>query len=257
MGGKLIILGCGGSAGVPTIGNWWGNCDPAEPKNTRTRPSIALKSNSTLIIVDTGPDFRTQMNRENLGCPDAIMFTHNHADHVNGIDEMRVYQKRYKRKFPVYAMEETFESFGSNMNHMFESSHDGFYTAVLDRAPLKMLEEITIGDISILPFEQEHGTIHSLGIRVGDIAYSTDMLRLNDHAMDALSGIHTWIVDAASYNGTAYVHANIAGIINMNERIGAKRVFLTHLSPMMDYATLINELPQGYEPAYDGMDLEF
>ena len=95
MDGKLIILGCGGSAGTPAIGNWWGACDPKEPRNRRTRPSVAIKTEKTLVIVDTGPDFRDQMNRENLGCPDAIIITHIHSDHTNGIDETRTLESLY------------------------------------------------------------------------------------------------------------------------------------------------------------------
>lgn len=258
MEGKLIILGCGSSAGVPTIGNWWGACDPAEPRNLRTRPSIALQTQTTLAIVDTSPDFREQMNRENLGVPDGIILTHVHSDHVNGIDELRMLQRRHKRKFPVYAMDETHEKLMQRMDYMFTSSEDGFYPAVCDAVTLKMGEKFTIGDIEIMPFEQDHGTIKSLGIRVGNIGYSTDVKRLNQDAFNALKGIEIWVVDGAGNTANDNpVHTGIEEVIEMNKKIGAEKVFLTHLPPTMDYATLQKTLPENISPAYDGMTIDY
>src|SRR5690606_30901380 len=128
MEGELIILGCGSSAGVPAIGNWWGACDPNELKNRRLRPSIALKTKNTLVIVDTGPDFREQMNRAELGCPDAIIITHEHSDHTNGIDELRTLQRRHDmRRFPLYANDETLDALQGRLGYMFRDSENGFY----------------------------------------------------------------------------------------------------------------------------------
>lgn len=258
MDGKLIILGCGSSTGVPAIGNWWGACDANEPKNIRTRPSIALQTQNTLVIVDTGPDFKVQMNRTQLGCPDAIILTHNHSDHVNGIDELRVLHKRHKRKFPVYAMDETFESFGHSVNYMFESSEDGFYDPVCDRVSIKPLQTTTIGDLEILPFKQVHGSINSLGIRIGNVAYSTDMKRLEKDAINALKGIEIWVVDGSGNHARENpVHACIEEVFELNEKVGASRVILTHLPPSMDYASLRATLPEKFEPAHDGMTISF
>ncbi len=259
MGGKLIILGCGSSAGVPAIGNWWGACDPNDKRNHRTRPSIALQTDSTLIIVDTGPDFREQMNRENLGVPDAIILTHEHSDHVNGIDELRVLQRlNNKRKFPVYADKHTLDNLYKRVDYMFKDSENGFYPSVCDAEIMAMGHKITIGDIALTPFEQDHGTIPSLGLRIGDIAYSTDVKRLDEAAFSTLRGVETWIVDGAGYHSeTNPVHANIKEVIAMNERIEARQVILTHLPPTMDYKTLVGELPPGIIPAIDGMTLPF
>lgn len=258
MDGKLIILGCGASAGVPTIGNYWGACDPNEPKNNRTRASIALKTKSTFILVDTGPDLRMQMMRENLDNPDAVIITHNHSDHINGIDDLRIIHRRHKRIFPLYAMDETFKSFDASVNYMFETSEDGFYPPVCERAEIKLLQEFTVGDITLLPFEQEHGSIHSLGLRVGNIAYSTDVKTLDAKTLQVLKGIETWVVDGAGYHARENpVHACIEEVAEMNEIIGASNVILTHLPPTMDYQTLCNELPEGFAPAYDGMIVPF
>lgn len=257
--GKLIILGCGSSAGVPAIGNWWGACDPNDKRNLRTRPSVALQTDQTMIIVDTGPDFREQMNRENLGCPDAVIFTHVHSDHVNGIDELRALMRRHKRgKFPTYSDEATISKMLHRFDYMFATMENGFYPAVCEPIVLEMGREVTVGDIAFTPFLQDHGTMDSIGIRLGNIAYSTDVKRLDEKAYSILEGINTWIVDGAAYHEpTNPVHANLAEVYTMNERVKARRVILTHLPPTMDYQKLIDELPKGYEPATDGMVLEF
>ena len=258
MDGKLIILGCGGSAGVPAIGNWWGDCDPNEPKNIRTRPSIALKTKDKLVIVDTGPDFRIQMNREKLGAPDAVIITHTHFDHVNGIDELRTFQRQDReRTFPTYGLRETLESLQKTAGYMFRPSENGFYRTVC------MPHEVNAGKIVIqnIPmqlFEQEHGTMPTLGIRIGNVAYSTDVKRLHADALKTLAGVDTWIVDGAGHHRRENpVHACIEEIVEMNAQIGAKKVFLTHLPPVMDYQTLVKELPDNFAPAYDGLVIDF
>jgi phosphoribosyl 1,2-cyclic phosphate phosphodiesterase len=258
MAGTLIILGCGSSAGVPAIGNWWGACDPNDPRNNRTRPSIALKTDTTLLIVDTGPDFREQMNRENLGCPDAVIITHEHSDHTNGIDELRTLQRlNDMRRFPLLSTQVTIDALQHRLGYMFEDSENGFYPAVCDPVLLDMGTPKTIGDITFTPFLQDHGTIDSIGLRIGNIGYSTDVKRLDDVAFDILQGVDTWIVDAAGYHSkTNPVHATIDEVITMNERIGAARVILTHLPPTMDFQTLAEELPEGYIPAVDGLTIQ-
>jgi len=256
--GQLKILGCGSSAGVPAIGNWWGACDPADKRNLRTRPSVTLETDNTMLVIDTGPDFREQMNREKLRCPDAILFTHKHADHVNGIDELRILQRRFKRKFPIYSNRETLDNLLSRYDHMFKTTEDGFYADVCEPNELVMGKELTIGDITFTPFEQDHGTILSVGFRLGPVGYSTDVKRLEQPAYDVLKGVETWIVDGAGYHDAGNpVHATVEEVIAMNQKIGAKRVILTHMPPTMDYKTLIGELPKGYEPAVDGMIIDF
>ena len=252
---ELIILGCGGSAGVPAIGNWWGACDPSEPRNIRTRPSIALRTQNTLVIVDTGPDFREQMNRERLGCPDAVLITHAHFDHINGLDELRTLQRVHKgREFPLHALPETMGMLRQRLDYMFISSENGFYPTVCIGTEIDTAKPIIVGDIEMRPFVQQHGSLQSLGLRVGNIGYSTDVKKLDETAIATLKGIDVWIVDAAAYRHRENkVHMSIDEIIETNEKIGAGRVILTHLPPIMDYQTLRNELPKGFEPAYDGM----
>ncbi len=258
MDGKLIILGSGGSAGTPAIGNWWGNCDPANPKNRRTRPSIAIQTDTTLIVVDTGPDFSAQVNRENLRVPDAIIITHDHSDHVNGLDELRTLQRLHKRRFPVHALAHTHERLMRRLDYMFEERDNGFYPSVCDAVIVQKGAEIRVGDIVLTAFEQDHGTIPSMGLKIGNIGYSTDVKRLDAAALEILSGIDTWIVDGAgNHRRENPVHMCIEEVVEMNEKIGAKKVYLTHLPPTMDHEALSNELPTNFAPAYDGMVLEF
>lgn len=254
MDGELIILGCGGSSGVPAIGNWWGNCDSAEPRNVRTRPSIAVQTAETLLIVDTGPDFQAQMNRENMPTPDYIIITHGHSDHVNGLDELRTLQRLKKKKFPLYALGDTLKMLERRLDYMFKNSEDGFYPSVCDAYVIQPGGIITLGDIGFTPFEQDHGSITSLGLRFGNVGYSTDTNRLDDDAVAALQGVDIWIADAAANHSHGNpVHFTIDDVIETNARIGAKKVYLTHLPPTMDYQTLCRELPDGYAPAYDGL----
>lgn len=258
MDGTLTILGCGGSAGVPTIGNFWGACDPAEPRNVRTRTSIALQTQTTLVIVDAGPDFKDQMNRENLGCPDAIIVTHDHSDHVTGLEELRILQRIHKRKFPLHASKETLESLQARMGYLFKDNENGFYPSVCTAQHVKDDILLEIGDVKIQTCVQRHGSITSMGLRVGQVGYSTDMKSLPKRSIEILQGIETWIVDGCGFhNPQNPVHASIEEIMEMNTLIGAKKIFLTHLPHTMDYNALVKELPDGYAPSYDGMKLLF
>ncbi len=254
---ELIILGSGASAGVPAVTNWWGNCDPDNPKNRRTRPSIALISETTTVIVDTGPDFKEQYNRENLRGLDGIIYTHIHSDHTAGMDELRTFQRLMKRNFPIYADQPTLDVLLHRFDYMFKESENGFYHAVCLSNTVQPGQDIKIGDITMKSFAQDHGTIQSLGLRIGDIGYSTDMKRLGDDAITALSGIKIWLADAAGHHSESNpVHACVAEVIALNEKISAETVYLTHLPPTMDFDTIQKDLPDGFHVAYDGLRLE-
>lgn len=257
---KITILGCGNSAGVPSIGNYWGNCDPAEPRNRRTRPGIAVQSAATTIIIDTGPDIRDQMNREDIRNLDAVLYTHAHGDHVCGIDDLRLFRLRNKKYVDIYGSRETLSELQMRFNYMF-IEQAAIYPKVLNPhiiEPDHYGLTMKIGDIEFIPFEQDHGTCRSLGFRFGDAAYSTDFVRLEDKALDVLRGVKTWIADAAGYKMEKnIVHVTLPQLMDMNDQVGAERVILTHMSTAMDYQTLLKELPAGYEPAYDGLSFNF
>ncbi|MBI1327796.1 MAG: MBL fold metallo-hydrolase [Alphaproteobacteria bacterium] len=257
MATKLTILGCGGSMGVPLVGDVWRACDPNEPKNFRMRPSIWVKSDTTSIIVDTGQDFRMQTVKYKIETLDAVLYTHAHSDHVNGIDDVRPYTFRAKKQMPAFMNKATYDELMRRFNYVLVET-DPLYPVLV--APQVWDEdayynEQQIGDIIYTPFPQQHGNIESIGFRFGNIGYSTDMTNLADASIEALKGIDTWIVDGgAGMNDMITVHASYSRVIDLNKRIGAKQVFLTHLTAGQDYQTLLKELPQGYAPAYDGLE---
>lgn len=255
----LTILGCGNSAGTPTIGNYWGNCDPQNPKNRRTRPSIAVQSDETTLIIDTGADFKEQVNRENITAFDAVLYTHAHADHIAGMDELRVVRNRSKRLVDIYGNRATIEEMRARFSYMFVEKAK-IYPRVFNDNVIgdeQLGQPMAIGDIEFIPFKQNHGTMDSLGFRFGDAAYSTDMVDLDQQALETLKGIKTWVVDAAGYKMEQnQVHCTLRDLYALNEIVKAERVYITHLTPLMDYDTLLRETPDGYEPAYDGLKLD-
>ena len=259
MQAELTILGCGDSAGTPRIGNNWGKCDPAEPKNMRTRPSICVRSEGTTLVVDTGPDFRNQINRENIESVSAILYTHAHGDHVNGMDDLRPWFDRTKVQIPIYLMQETLDDLMFRFNYIFKQKSPLYppivETHVWNENQYGVSQQI--GDIFFIPFLQDHGFQKTLGFRFGDTAYSTDVIRLDKAAIDTLKGIKTWVVDGANLNwDTPVVHMNLQTILNINEMIGAEKIYLTHLKNDLDYKTMVDSLPPNIEPAYDGLKLK-
>ncbi len=257
----VTILGCGNSTGVPAIGNYWGECDPSEPKNNRSRSSIALEYGGVTIIIDTGPDFRNQMNRENIPMIDAVLYSHQHSDHVNGIDDLRVIRHRNnKTRVPCYGNEVTMTDLKRRFHYLFDGGVHALYPPIIEPHILtaeSMGRPHSAAGIEFIPFEQDHGTCKSVGYRFGDFAYSVDMHKLDGAAIETLRGVKTWLVDAAAYNQSENpVHANLQTIYELNRQIEASQVYLTSLSLPMDYQTLCDELPAGYAPAYDGMRFE-
>ena len=258
---KITVLGCGNAAGTPAIGNFWGDCDPKEPKNKRLRASIAVQSDETTLIIDTGPDFRQQLNRAHINDIDAVLYSHAHSDHVAGIDDLRMFFFRYDRTpIPVYANTETLKEMQRRLDYVFDGGKGttkGLYHPIVTANEITQHDighQMMIGDIEFTPFEQDHTTCTSLGFRIADFAYSTDMQNLDDASIETLKGVKTWLVDGAAYKKTDnFVHASFQNVFDMNKRIGAQNVFFTHMSCFMDYKTMVGELPDGYAPAYDGL----
>ncbi|MCC6597436.1 MAG: MBL fold metallo-hydrolase [Alphaproteobacteria bacterium] len=254
---KITILGCGNSTGVPSLGNNWGVCDPKNPKNRRTRCSLSVQTGSTTLIIDTGPEFREQVNRENITHIDAVLYTHMHSDHVNGIDDLRIIKARSKKRVPVFANPETLADLQARFPYLFNGGGHELYPSVIEPHEItseQLGKAQRFGDIDFTPFQQNHGTCNSLGYRFGDMAYSVDIWKLDEAAIKALKGVKTWIVDGAAYKQTDNaVHANLDTIFALNKDIGAQNVYISSLSLAMDYETMRAELPEGYAPAYDGL----
>lgn len=257
MTATVTILGCGGSAGVPSIGNHWGKCDPTEVKNRRTRSSILLQTEKTSIVVDTGPDFREQLNREDVNTIDAALLTHAHGDHINGLDELRVLRFRNQKLMPLYASPETLQGLRKRFSYLFDGGNSDIYPQVIEPHDIENGQGFHVGDIPVQTFAQDHGVCTATGYRFGDFGYSVDMLDLDDAAILGLQGIRTWVVDCTGYHmNDNIVHASLETVYRLNGQIGAKQVYLSSLTPLMDYQTLVKELKPGYAPCYDGLKIQ-
>ncbi len=258
------MLGSGTSTGVPRIGNDWGVCDPAEPRNRRSRCSILIRSwtqgavEPTLILVDTSPDMRDQLLAARVSRLDAVLMTHEHADQCHGIDDLRALVIRHRRRMPVHMNHETAAVIADRFGYCFEGA--GGYPAILDKkVDLVAGQVVRIdgagGPVDILPLAQDHGGIPSLGFRIGTFAYCNDVVRLPEATLERLGGLDTFVVDALRYSDHP-THASVAQALGWVDRVRPRRSVLTNLHVDLDYQKLRAELPAGVEPAYDGLELE-
>jgi phosphoribosyl 1,2-cyclic phosphate phosphodiesterase len=262
---NVRILGCGSSGGVPRIGGAegrgeWGACDPANPKNRRRRCSILVKRGDTAVLVDTAPDMREQLIDAGQGRLDAVLITHEHADQLHGIDDLRMVALAMRRRVPVHGGPETLAGVMAKFGYCFATPEGSDYppilTAHLIPRPFRPFEiEGPGGPIPVLAFDQEHGRIVAQGFRFGPIAYSSDVNGLSEESFAALQGVKVWIVDALRYKPHAS-HAHVDLALQWIARVKPERAILTNLHTDLDYATLARELPQGVEPAYDGLTFD-
>jgi phosphoribosyl 1,2-cyclic phosphate phosphodiesterase len=253
---KVRILGCGGSGGVPLLGNIWGDCDPAEPRNRRRRVSILVETYAATILVDTSPDLREQLLDAGTRRIDGVLYTHAHADHLHGIDDLRAMNRLMHQPIPVYGSADTLEMIARRFDYVFTplGSDSGFYKPAL--TPRTIDGPFKIAGIPIVPFAQDHGFSKTLGFRIGEMAYSTDVVDLDEAAFAALAGIDLWIVDCLRYEPHP-THSHLAKTLSWIARVKPRHAVLTHMDVPLDYATLRHELPAGVEPGYDGLTLEF
>ncbi len=250
---EVTILGCGTSGGVPRIGNDWGACDPDEPKNRRRRCSILVKEKGTTVLIDTSPDIREQLLDADIGRLDGVVWTHEHADQCHGIDELRVLAIRNRERVNVWGDKKTLDILMRRFDYCFRKLEGNPYPAIL--AEHLISGPFTIGDINFLPFDQDHGSITSLGFRMGPIGYSNDLVNLDDRGFEILEGVDTWIVDAMRYTPHP-THVNLETALKWIDRLKPRRAILTNMHVDLDYQTLRRELPDGVEPGYDGMVIE-
>ena len=257
---RVTMLGCGGSAGVPQIGGAdgrgdWGACDPANPRNRRTRSSIVIEGREGRLLVDTGPDLRQQMLACGIRDVQAILFTHAHADHVLGIDDVRIIN-RLVGPLDAYATERTMAELRGRFDYAFKPWEPPFfYRPVLTQHLVEFGTTIQAAGLAVALFEQDHGFMPTLGLRVGGFGYSTDAVKLDDAALATLEGVDTWVVDCFQ-RAPHVTHANLDQVIAWNERVKARRVVLTHMGHDVDYAWLQERCPPGFEPGHDGLVLD-
>ena len=256
------ILGCGSSGGVPRIGNQWGACDPSEPRNRRLRCSLLLTRSSpeglTRVLIDTSPDLREQMLAAGVDHLDAVLFSHEHADHTHGIDELRAFYLRGRKRVPVWADETTGTLLTARFGYCFYTAPGSDYPPILGLHRLIAGESVTIegkgGALTLLPFGVHHGTIEALGFRIGGLAYTPDLDGIPDHNLEVLSGLDLWIVDALRIDPHPS-HFHLSETLAWIERLKPRRAILTNMHLDLDYGWLSRTLPKSVEPAYDGMTI--
>ncbi len=253
---RVTILGCGGSAGVPVASGDWGACNPDDPRNRRRRPCILIEAEGVRIVVDTGPDFREQWLSVGGGRLDAIIYTHAHADHIHGIDDLKSLCSARGSPMDIYGRRDVLERIRQRFPYVFAEPFDGppyFRPCV---RPHPVTDRFEIAGVRCQAFEQQHGQGWSTGLRIGNFAYSTDVSALDAAAFEVLEGIDTWIVGAGHADFPSGNHAFLPVVLEWVERLRPGRVVLTHLNHHMDYQALADELPEGVEPGIDGMILD-
>ncbi|TVQ54632.1 MAG: MBL fold metallo-hydrolase [Rhodobacteraceae bacterium] len=259
---RVTILGCGSSGGVPRIGGRWGACDPTNPKNVRRRCSILVEriegEDRTQVLVDAGPDMRAQLIDAEVQTLDGVLFTHDHADHVHGLDDLRQVVFNRRARLPVWASPETAEALTSRFGYAFESPPGSLYPPILDLhligGPLTV--EGRGGPVTALPFATPHGDRDALGFRFGPVAYLPDVSAMSPAAWEAVRGVECWIVDALRYEPHV-THSHLAQTLEWIERAGCGRAVITNMHIDLDYDRVAAETPDHVVPAHDGMVLSF
>jgi phosphoribosyl 1,2-cyclic phosphate phosphodiesterase len=251
---KVRILGCGTSSGVPRIGNDWGDCDPHEPRNRRTRSAILIETGGERLLVDCGPDLREQLLAADVASLDRVIVTHDHADHCHGIDDLRQVAHQLGRPVPLHARPETLGRLGRRFAYAFEGTP--LYPPVLD--PIAIEGDFALGEARLRFVDQPHGGITSLGIRAEEglrsVGYAIDFNELTPDMAALYEGIDVWICDCLRKTPHP-THAHLEAVLGWARDLRVGQLLLTHLDKSMDYATLVAELPDWAAPSYDGQEL--
>jgi len=252
---KITVLGCGVSTGVPAIGPDWGRCDPADPRNRRRRASILVECRGSTVLIDTSPDLREQLVGAGVSRIDAVIYTHAHADHLHGIDDLRTVNRLMGQAIPIYADERTLAGIRTRFGYVLKPIEPGdlYYRPVLE--PHTIAGPFTAAGVPIVPFAQDHGFSTTLGFRIGKFAYSTDVVELDEAAFATLAGVEVWIVDCLRREAHP-THSHLAKTLAWIAQVKPQRALLTHMDQSLDYAELAAELPDGVEPGQDRLVIE-
>jgi phosphoribosyl 1,2-cyclic phosphate phosphodiesterase len=259
---KFTILGCGSSGGVPRLGGNWGECNPDNPKNNRRRCSLMVQritgAGSTNVLIDTSPDMRNQLLDAGITHMDAVVYTHAHADHTNGLDDLRQFVLMQRAQMPVYADKLTREGLLDRFSYAFKQPKDSMYPAILQ---MKDLQEVTRiegagGAIDFMALDVDHGSTLAKGFRIGDLAYIPDVVQIPDQTWPKLASLECWIIDALRRKPHA-THTHLSNTVNWINKVKPKRAVITNMHIDLDYDAVIAETPDNTEPAYDGMTLSY
>jgi len=255
---KLTMLGCGGSLGIPNVMNRAGVCDMGNPKNFRSRTSAWVEYNGKNFLIDTSPDLRTQLLRENLAGirPDAVFYTHTHADHCHGIDDLRAYYWPDEKRIPIYGHAPHLRELEQRFAYMFLGSGDhSLYKPMLESHPLPPGTHQIAGE-EIQVIEMPHGDTVSYGYRFGPIAWCTDFKTVPPKGLAQLQGIQVWFAAAADWDNPHPSHAILPEVLDLSVQLGSPRTYIIHLNPRLDYAALDAATPNHISPAHDGLTVE-
>jgi phosphoribosyl 1,2-cyclic phosphate phosphodiesterase len=252
---KVTILGCGASWGVPAIGPDWGRCDPADPRNRRRRCSILVESRGSVVLIDTSPDLREQLIDARVRQIDAVLLTHSHADHLHGIDDLRMVNRLMRKPIPLYADPHTMSEVDRRFGYVLKPELPDKMLARPTLQPREIDGPFSAAGLPVVSFAQDHGFSKTLGFRIGPLGYSTDVTELDDAAFGVLAGVELWIVDCLRREPHR-THSHLAKTLAWIERVRPRRAVLTHMDQNFDYRELSAELPLGVEPGYDGLVCE-
>lgn len=260
---RAVILGCGSSGGVPRISQEWGACDPSNPKNRRRRCSIMVQRDGsdgpTLVLVDASPDLREQWLATGYDRIDGILLTHSHADHTHGIDDIRPLVIKARKRAEIYMDEPTAKAMRQRFEYIFATPEGSQYPPLANAHDIIHGQTCRVdgpaGAVEAMPFLLHHGDMDALGFRFGDLAYTPDVVDIPAQSLDYLSGLDTWIIDALRYRKHPS-HFSLEEALHWIDKMKPRRAILTNLHTDMDFETLRADLPDGVEPAFDGMAID-
>jgi phosphoribosyl 1,2-cyclic phosphate phosphodiesterase len=258
---RATILGCGSSGGVPRVGGLWGSCDPDDPRNRRRRCSLLVEridgENATRVVIDTAPDLRAQLLDAGIGLLDGVAYTHAHADHVHGIDDLRMVVFNRRSRLPVWADPDTSDALISRFGYAFVQPEGSDYPPILDlhvvRGPFEV--QGPGGSLPFRPIRVQHGGIEALGFRIHDLVYLPDVSEIPRAAWEELHDIDVWILDALRYRPHP-THAHLERSLGWIERARPRLAVLTNMHNDLDYRAVAAETPDNVIPAHDGLVLD-
>jgi len=255
---KITVLGSGSSSGTPAVGYGWGRCDPKNTKNQRLRPSILVEDANARVLVDTSPDLRQQLLNASITQLDGVLYTHYHADHLHGIDDLRPINRTMNAPLDIFCDKDTLDVIRERFGYVLEPLAEGatmYYKPTLIPHEIGPGDDFEINGLRIQTFGQDHGYCKTLGFRFGDFAYSTDVVELPEDSFEALDGVKIWMIGTL-VDTIHPTHAHVDKAVEWVSRVKPEQAFLTHLGVGLDHASVSDDLPDGMYVAFDGQVIE-